>query len=224
MPKAVAIVSTKGGVGKTMLATNLAVASAHSGCKVLVINTDSQQSIQYWAAHRKQVPGLPKVDVMQWTPARGDVHKAIKEMSGWDLIFLDVRGTDSRELRSALLASDVVLTPTTPSMEDFEVLRQETIPLLDRVEHEFPQKHWESRIVINQWTISIHLHLKTTEAMQKLQSQYDFCQTRLRRLADYQSARAVGMGVMEYDRSGKAAKEFKELYSELTPIFSLCAA
>ena len=215
MNKTVAIVSTKGGVGKTMVATNLAVASAHAGQKVLVVNTDQQQSAVYWGHHRKQQTGLPVIDVQQWTTERGDIHKSVSELVGWDQVIIDVRGTDSRELRSALLAAEVVIVPTTPSLEDFEVLKFETIPLLNRVAKDFPAKNWAAKILINSWSLAIHLHRDVIGFMEQMQSDYDFFDTKLRRLADYQSARAVGMGVIEYDRRSKAAKDFQEFYQEV---------
>ena len=59
--------STKGGVGKTTIATNIACCAAHDGLSVLIVDGDKQKSSLYWQEVRAennlfggiQVVGMP---------------------------------------------------------------------------------------------------------------------------------------------------------------------
>ena len=52
----IAIISQKGGAGKTTLALHLAAAAEESGLISLVIDTDPQATASTWAAWRKDAP------------------------------------------------------------------------------------------------------------------------------------------------------------------------
>lgn len=56
MAKKITIMSTKGGVGKTTLTANLGAALADLGFKVLMIDTDTQQSLSKYYALAKAAP------------------------------------------------------------------------------------------------------------------------------------------------------------------------
>src|SRR4029077_10680475 len=50
--RTLAVISRKGGVGKTTLSVNLAVAAQESGLKTLVADLDSQRSAHAWSMAR----------------------------------------------------------------------------------------------------------------------------------------------------------------------------
>ena len=54
----IAVVSQKGGTGKTTVATNLAACYAAQGCEVMLVDADPQHSTLDWKADRP--PTLPR--------------------------------------------------------------------------------------------------------------------------------------------------------------------
>lgn len=111
----------KGGSGKTTLATNLAVLLAVGGADVCLLDADPQASAARWAERRaSEQEGRPVVHCVQRT---GDVRAAVADLAGrYGDVIVDAGGRDSRELRTALLAADVLLTPLRPSQLDLETL------------------------------------------------------------------------------------------------------
>ena len=106
----------KGGTGKTTLATNLAVYLVRHGAEVLVLDTDKQGSASGWAAARSQTPELAKV---QSVSKFGDVVDSARDLADkYQHIIIDAGGRDSRELRSAMLAADVMYVPIKASQFD----------------------------------------------------------------------------------------------------------
>lgn len=109
--------SEKGGVGKTTIAVNLATALAHRGRDVLLVDADRQLSAAHWAAERTEhAPTAPRVHCVE---RHGDVLAAVQDLAGrYQDVVIDAGGRDSRELRSAMLAADLVLCPLRASQVD----------------------------------------------------------------------------------------------------------
>ena len=92
----ITIANRKGGVGKTTLATNLAVALSKKGSLVLV-DADDQQSALKWSKRRTENPIYTEYHT-------GDLKKILLDLQKkYDYIILDIAGRDSEEFRSAWL-------------------------------------------------------------------------------------------------------------------------
>jgi len=116
--------SQKGGCGKSTLATNIAATLAHSA-DVVLLDADTQGTSAQWSQDREETD-LPKVACVQ---KYGNVTRTIKDLAGrYDHVVVDAGGRDSQELRTALLAADLVLCPFRPSQADVD-----TAPLLVEV-------------------------------------------------------------------------------------------
>ena len=111
----VCIANQKGGVGKTTLATNLAVALSKKGDTVLV-DADDQQSAVKWSKRRTE-------NKIETEHHKGDLKKVLLDLQKkYKYVVLDVAGRDSEEFRSALQVADKLIVPTQPSQADVEVL------------------------------------------------------------------------------------------------------
>jgi len=102
-------------VGKSTLATNIAVEAAIAGLDVLLVDTDPQASSTLFAATRSE--DRPSFRVVQLT--KPIIHREIPKLSEpYDLVVIDTAARESATFRSALAAARTVLVPVVPSAYD----------------------------------------------------------------------------------------------------------
>jgi CobQ/CobB/MinD/ParA nucleotide binding domain. len=108
----VSVCHTKGGVGKSALATQLAVIAARAGRQTLLIDADSQPTTSLFAAARREA-GIDDGGRLTTVQIRGrTAHQEIRALAAkHDLVVVDVGGRDSPTLRSVLIATDVAVIP-----------------------------------------------------------------------------------------------------------------
>jgi len=112
----------KGGTGKTMLATNLAVCFAREGKRVKLIDADSQGSSARWATKRAALEQA-SLPFIPWSMLRDSVYFAVREESRhYDVVLVDAGGADTEEFETALAAADCLITPVMPSDCDIATL------------------------------------------------------------------------------------------------------
>jgi chromosome partitioning protein len=107
----------KGGVGKTMLAVNIAVAMAQQGRDVLLIDGDEQASAATFARVRAELPsrnGFTTIQLQGAAIRQQMLHLTRK----YNRIIIDVGGRDTGSLRAALTVADVILIPFQPRSVD----------------------------------------------------------------------------------------------------------
>lgn len=110
--------NTKGGVGKTTLAVNLAIARALQGRDVWLIDGDRQGTAQTAISIRAESnisPGIACATYPEGPTLRAQVQQ---QASKFDDIIIDAGGRDSTALRAALILSDVLLVPFQPRSYD----------------------------------------------------------------------------------------------------------
>jgi chromosome partitioning protein len=113
----IAVVTQKGGAGKTTLATNLAVALAEDGDKVLLIDADRQRTALDWFAVRSESDHNGKVTVVGID--NDTIHKQIESLAaGYDHVVVDGPPRAEKIDRSAIMAADFVLLPVQSSSAD----------------------------------------------------------------------------------------------------------
>ena len=124
--KTLAIVSQKGGVGKTTIAVHIAVAAASAGYSVAIIDLDPQATAAQWSDWRNagKGEGAAENPVVVAAP-HARLAATIKEADkmGVDLVILDSPpAADSAAVAAAKIA-DLVLIPTRASAFDLHAIK-----------------------------------------------------------------------------------------------------
>src|SRR5688572_5595139 len=121
--KTVLVASSKGGVGKTTIATHLAAQSALEGLRTALVDADPQESSTRWAQRRA---GLESAVL----PLDGTRRKAWRKQLPDDtqrLVIDAPAGAMADHLDAFLEEADAVIVPVQPSALDIEA----TVPFLD---------------------------------------------------------------------------------------------
>jgi chromosome partitioning protein len=153
-----ALVSQKGGSGKTTLAIHLAVEAATHGVRPLLLDIDPQGSEASWADRRQ--PGAVDVDATVEVPARIEAALRAAETNGYDLVVIDTAPhADQAALRVARLA-DFILLPIRCSIIDIGTMGA-TRDICELARH-------PAGVVINAAPIRSRVVQETTDAMTAL--------------------------------------------------------
>lgn len=114
----IAIVSQKGGSGKTTLAIHIAAAATAAGFVAVVVDTDPQATAAAWGDWREGV----EPEVITTPPAR--LARTVEEAKrlGADVIVLDTPPHADAAAREAVKVADLVLIPTRPRAFDLHAI------------------------------------------------------------------------------------------------------
>lgn len=111
--KVIAFLNPKGGSGKTTATINVSSCLANSGNRVAVVDTDPQMSLTNWNRAEKA-----PFDVFTASSEK-DVYQVRKELADYDFVIIDGAGSLSVITSAAVMVSDLIIIPVTPSPLDF---------------------------------------------------------------------------------------------------------
>jgi len=210
MPKTIAILNQKGGVGKTTLAVHIATALARKKRKVLLIDADPQGSALDWAAARRTealfpVVGLPKPSI----------HKELPALArDFEFVIIDGPPRVYDVAKSACGASDLVLVPVQPSPYDVWAA-QEIMGLLAEVE--IHQPNLRKAFVINRKIVNTAIGRDVIDAL----SSYPTTVLKTAVCQRVAFAETAAEGLTVFDRPGTtAAAEMIELTQEVEALLA----
>jgi chromosome partitioning protein len=107
----IAIVSQKGGVGKSTLAVHLATEAQCQGQRVLLLDLDPQGSAMEWANRRGDLP--PDVSGANPASIAKEIERAKSE--NYDLVIADTAPHADHAALQAARVADLVAIPCRPS-------------------------------------------------------------------------------------------------------------
>ena len=117
--RTIAVISQKGGAGKTTLAVHLAVSAAAQGCVSLIVDTDPQATASRWGEWRN---GADPEVIDCGAPALlgGKLAKAAD--LGADLAVIDTPPHADAMARQAAKLADLILVPCRPKAFDLAAI------------------------------------------------------------------------------------------------------
>jgi chromosome partitioning protein len=196
----IALVSQKGGAGKTTLALHLAVEAAQRGQRTLLIDLDPQASTARWADRRKGQE--VDIDVANEQSARLDAALAAASREGYDLAVIDTAPNADQTALRAARAADVVLVPCRPSILDLDAIAA-TLELCMIAKA-------SARVVLNAAPIRSRVVSEAIEAVNKLGGVV--CPAIVRERVAFRHALVDGRIAQEYEPGGPAAQEIVALF------------
>lgn len=133
-----AIVATKGGVGKSTIAVHLAGAAQADGLKTLILDLDQQGSSRQWGKDRNRLAqshGRWFKTALEVRPVfASDLADALDQArdEGFDFVIIDTPPHADFPAGRAIEVADVVLMPTRPSYFDLHASKPTIAFLQDR--------------------------------------------------------------------------------------------
>ncbi len=197
--RTVALLSQKGGTGKTTLALHLAVAADSAGHRAVVIDLDPQASSAGWKDSR---PGDTPVVVSVPAARLPHAMQAARD-GGADLVLLDTAPHSGDVALTAAQAADLVLIPCRAGILDLRAIgtTAQVVKLAGKPAY----------VVLN--AVPPHASRMLTDAREAVAVHgLEVAPVALRHRAAYAHSLTAGQTAQEYEPKGKAAEDIAKFY------------
>jgi chromosome partitioning protein len=199
----IAIISQKGGVGKSTLAVHLATEATAQGQRVLLLDLDPQGSAMEWASRRGDLP--PDVSGANPASVAKEIERARGE--GYDLVVVDTAPHADHAALQAARVADLVAIPCRPSTFDIAAISA-TLDLCKLANK-------QAAVVINAAPIRSRVTTEAAEAIAEKGAKVSPIVIRQR--VAFQHCMIDGRTAAEYEPGGAAAHEITRLLANLKP-------
>jgi chromosome partitioning protein len=202
----IAVLSRKGGSGKTTVALSLALAARDAGLKAVIADVDPQHSAGEVLRARSDAGQL----LVETAAGKLFLLKDACAKSGCDLLIIDTPATPEADLVLAINMADLCVAVSRPSTLDIAAVQQ-TLALIRRIGR-------PGLVVLNQCppargNAESGLVARATEALTF--GGLQVARARLRSCSAYQQAFEHHLGVTEWSPEGEAAREITKLFAEI---------
>jgi chromosome partitioning protein len=201
-----AVLNQKGGVGKTTVATSMAMGLSQLGKRVLLIDADHQGSSLDWKAARGEEPSFPVVGIPKAT-----IHRDIDNLAKhYDWVIIDGPPRVSTVAKSAIAASDMVLIPVQPSPYDVWAAK-EIVDLV--VEVQVLKDNLKASFAVNRKIVGTAIGRDVIKAL----GDYPIgvLQASLCQRVGFAESAGSGRTVLETEPDSTAAQEVRALVAEV---------
>jgi chromosome partitioning protein len=201
---------TKGGSGKTLLASNLTVLRAAAGHDTLLIDADEQSSAMDFTRQRqRRLNGEPGYTAIQTREA--DVAVQVRRMTAkYTDIVIDVGGRDTASQRAALAVADRLVIPFAPTSVDLWTI--DTVVALMKDAREF-NRELRAYAIINKAFARGSDNTDAADMLREYPEYWTYVETPIGTRKAFSNAFGGGYAVTEYQpRDAKAIAEMTALY------------
>ncbi len=209
--KTLAIMSQKGGSGKTTLAVHLAAYAMRLKVKVALIDLDPQASAYKWNERRTEHdPKSPKLDTIKGTVTQLPGFLTLAEENGLALVIIDTAPHSNSAAAIVAQRADFVLMPCRPALFDLDAIAS-TVNIVASADT-------PAAVILN----AASRGKLADEARAALEGQgITVLPSSIHQRAAYSHAVIDGRAVHEYEPKGKAAEEISWLYGNISGILGL---
>jgi chromosome partitioning protein len=196
-----AIISQKGGAGKTTLAINLAVEAERNNSQSLLIDLDPQSSATEWYDSREQDTPL----VLSLHASR--LNKTIQEAeeNSADFIFIDTAPHSENAALEAAKIADLVLIPCRAGILDIKAI-QSSLNIC-RLANK------ESLVILNALPTQQTVVNEAKIAIEAIGGKV--CKHNIGQRIAFNYAMTAGLGVVEFDSKSKASQEIQAIFKTI---------
>ncbi len=205
--KTVAIISQKGGAGKTTIAVHLATAAALAGHSAAIVDLDPQGTAASWGDRRQ----TESPEVVSGQAARLGVLIDAAQTNGADLLILDTAPNADQTALRAAQSADLVLIPCRAATFDLDAI-QATLTLGQLAQR-------PSFVVLNAVPPRSSIGREAAEGLTEQGARV--APIMLSQRAAFAHGVIDGRTAQEYEPDGKAAEEVAALYSWLCGIVGM---
>ena len=201
-----AVLNQKGGVGKTTLATHIAMRLSELKKRVLLIDADQQGSSLDWKAARGEKPAFTVVGL-----PKDSIHREIAELSkNYDWVVIDGPPRVSTVAKSAIAASDMVLIPVQPSPYDVWAAK-DIVDLI--IEVRVLKEDLKAAFTVNRKIVGTAIGRDVSAALAGFP--VSILKSFISQRVSFAESAASGRTVLEVEPKGSGAKEVRGLVKEI---------
>lgn len=196
----IALIAQKGGTGKTTLGIGLAVAAQQNRKTALVVDLDPQSSACNWKDRRASETPI----VTDSQPPRLPALLSTAREQGVDLVIIDTPARLEQSALAAARCADLIIIPCRASPEDLQTIAstQEIIRLAGNK---------PAFAVLNALPPTGHRHEQARKFFETIG--LAVCPATIGNRVAFGDASTLGQTPQEYDPTGKAADEIRQVYN-----------
>lgn len=196
--------SQKGGCGKSTTVCNFAAELSRRGKDVVLVDADRQGTASNWCADRDET-GLPPVHCVQ---KYDNIKSTLLDLNKrYEYVLVDAAGRDSKELRTGMLAANILLVPFRPSQPDLDTLPYLSEMINDALDYN-PELKTYGTLTMAPTNVFITEVKEAKQLLAELDTEIELIDTVICERKVYRDSISEGKGVTE-SSNGKAKAEIQ---------------